>query len=255
MTPSFPRRVYILLLVLALPLILSAEGAEETEPVEVIATTAWTGAFAELAGIEEYMVLAPYELQHPPEYTLAPGEIAAISRAELVIYAGYETMLERLKSAAAADTRLLQIKTVNTPAVIAESVRAIAALRGNQAQAEENLEAINQFFLEWREELAPHVDRPVIVHFHMRPIAEALGLNIIDVFGPAPLEAAQLKRLAESGAMVIIDNWHSDIGIPLVELLPKAVRAEWINFPGKDETRGIRDVLDYNRRELNDLLP
>jgi hypothetical protein len=251
----FVSLLVLSLLFLAAPLAIFAEGAQEAEPVEVIATTAWTGAFAELAGIEDYTVLAPYELQHPPEHTLSPGEIAAISRAELIIYAGYEVMLERLKASTAADAQLVQIKTVNTPAIIAESVRAIAAVRGDQEIAEENLARLDQFFREWRQELAPYSTLPVIVHFHMRPMAEALGLNIVDVFGPAPLEAAQLKRLSESGAVLIIDNWHSDIGTPLPELLPEAVRAEWINFPGKDGTRSIEDVLRYNRRELSTILP
>lgn len=247
-------RVLCLLLLLA-PWGIFAEGAQEIPSEKVIATTAWTGAFALLAGIDEVEVLAPYELQHPPEYTLSPGEIAAISNAELVIFAGYETMLERLRASTGADTVLLQIKTVNTPPVIAESVRAIAAAAGDPETAEENITRVQGFYREWREEAATLKDRPAVVHFHVRPMAEALGLNVADVFGPAPLEAAQLKRLSESGALLIIDNWHSDIGAPLAELLPEADRVEWINFPGKDGTRTIEDVLKFNREELSTILP
>jgi len=245
------KRLLFLVLSLVLGAALVAEGVQEAQSgPEVIATTSWTASFAEVAGLEDIRILAPYELQHPPEYEMTPGDIKDISRARMIIYAGYEVMMERLKEAASADARLVQITTVNTWPVISESVRLIAEAAGTEDTAEANLEAIEKFFADWRAELAPYRQTPVIVHQFLAGLAKNLGLTVAGTYGPAPLEAKQLKELSESGATVIIDNWHTDVGAPLLEIMPEAKIATLINFPGKDGTRTLMDVLEYSRREL-----
>ena len=107
------KRLLFLLFCLVLSLALYAEGVQEAQSSpEVIATTSWTASFAEVAGLEDIRILAPYELQHPPEYEMTPGDIRDIAGADMIIYAGYEVMMERLKEAASADARLVQITTV-----------------------------------------------------------------------------------------------------------------------------------------------
>lgn len=246
------KRLLFLLFCLVLSLALYAEGVQEAQSSpEVIATTSWTASFAGVAGLEDIRILAPYELQHPPEYEMTPGDIRDIAGADMIIYAGYEVMMERLKEAASADARLVQITTVNTWPVISESVRIIAKAAGTEETAEANLTAIKEFFDDWRAELAPYSRTPVIVHQFLAGLAKNLGLSVAGTYGPAPLEAKQLKELSESGAMVIIDNWHTDVGAPLLEIMPEAKIATLINFPGKDGTRTLMDVLEYSRRELS----
>ena len=210
-------------------------GGSREEPAasSVIATTSWTACFAEVAGIEDIRVLAPYELQHPPEYEISPSEIKAVSEADMIIYAGYEVMMERLKEATASDAVMVQITTVNTLPVITESVLALADAAGTRETAEKNLKEIQAFFTSWKEELAPYADRPVIVHSFLQGLVKNLGLNVVGTYGPAPLEAKQLKELTESGAGIIIDNWHTKVGQPLVETMPNAQTAVLINFPEK----------------------
>ncbi|WP_319559988.1 metal ABC transporter solute-binding protein, Zn/Mn family [Marispirochaeta sp.] len=245
------KRILFVLLCLFFGFGLFAEGAQETSDVPgIIATTSWTASFAEVAGLENIHILAPYELQHPPEYEMTPGDIRNISRAKMIIYAGYEVMMERLKEAASTDAQLVQITTVNTWPVINESVRIIAQAAGTQETAEANLKEIEEFFSDWRAELIPYKDTPVIVHKFLEGLAKNLGLTVAGTYGPAPLEAKQLKELSESGAAVIIDNWHTDVGAPLLEIMPGAGTASLINFPGKDGTRTLMDVLQYSRREL-----
>jgi ABC-type Zn uptake system ZnuABC Zn-binding protein ZnuA len=66
----------------------------------VVASTSWVAARA--GGAEHIRVLAPAELRHPPEYELKPSDLAAASRAGLVLYAEWDTFARRLKEAAGA---------------------------------------------------------------------------------------------------------------------------------------------------------
>jgi zinc transport system substrate-binding protein len=247
------RRLILSILILALSAAcIFAEGQKDTGSENgVIATTSWTASFAEIAGLEDIRILAPYELQHPPEYELTPGDIRAIGEAKMIVFAGYEVMMERLKDATATNAQMVQIETVNTWPVIRESVGKIAAAAGTTAKAEAGLAKVETFFKEWREELAPYRGMPVISHMFLQGLAKSLGFEVVGTFGPAPLEAKQLKELSSGEAKLIIDNWHTDVGAPLREVMPDAARVEFINFPGKDGTRTLLDVLEYNRGELD----
>ncbi|MBE0655475.1 MAG: hypothetical protein IH594_16860, partial [Bacteroidales bacterium] len=64
----------------------------------IIATNSWTAAYALAAGVDDVTVLAPYEMVHPSEYEMRPGDIARIEKADLVIYAGYEVMIDQIKT-------------------------------------------------------------------------------------------------------------------------------------------------------------
>jgi len=71
-----------LLCVLALPL------AAQERPV--IASTSWVQAFAIAAGAKNVVTIAPFELQHPPEYEIKPSDLLAVQHASLIVYSGYE---------------------------------------------------------------------------------------------------------------------------------------------------------------------
>lgn len=242
--------LFLLVLTFSAASLVAGGQTETTSEVGVIATTSWTASFAELAGLENIRILAPYELQHPPEYELTPGDIRAIGEATMIIYAGYEVMIQRLKEATAANAKLVQIETVNTWQVIRESVTKIAAAAGTTEKAEANLTEVEAFFDEWREELAPYQGMPVISHMFLQGLARNLGFEVVGTFGPAPLEAKQLKELSSGEGKLIIDNWHTDVGAPLREVMPDTARVEFINFPGRDGTRTLFEVLEYNRTEL-----
>ncbi len=245
------NRFLTVIFTLLLSFSLFAGGSPEKEDSNsVIATTSWTAAFAEVAGVTDAAVLAPYDLQHPPEYEITPSDIKAVSEAEMIIYAGYEVMMERLKEAAGNNAKMVQITTVNTLPVITESVRLIADAAGTQEAAEANLKEIQTFFADWKKELAPYADVQVITHSFLSGLAQSLGLTVAGTYGPAPLEAKQLKELTDTGARVIIDNWHTKVGQPLVETMPEAKTAVLINFPGKDGTRTLMDVLEYDRAAM-----
>lgn len=243
----------MMLLASAAPLLI----AEETQPQKVVATTPWTAAFVAAAGHSGPLtVLAPYDLRHPPEYELRPSDIAAVADADLVVFAGYEVMTQKLKAAAGRnDITMLQITTVYTPAVLEKSISGIAERLGTQTEARRNISRLHGLLDEWRNEImqAGLQGAPVVCHFFQQGLIKSLGFEIAGVFGPGPLEAKQIMQLSDLEVIGIIDNWHNDVGKPLRETMDTVPVVELINFPGHENTRSLRDVLEYNRRQMQAL--
>ena len=67
---------------------LYAQAAGE-DTSSFVASTTWTAAFADLAGVDEITVIAPATLRHPPEYELVPSDIVTIQNARFFVSAGY----------------------------------------------------------------------------------------------------------------------------------------------------------------------
>ncbi|MFW5689518.1 MAG: metal ABC transporter solute-binding protein, Zn/Mn family [Spirochaetota bacterium] len=239
------RMLFVLIVAVSTALGLTAQ--------EIVASTAWTAAFAEAAGAQEVRVLAPYDLAHPPEYELRPSDLRAIMSADLVIYAGYETMVPRLVEAAGdAGAQTLQIQTVHSIPVMRSSIRAIAAALGTQSSATERLAEITGFLTSWREQVAElgYAGVPVAVHFHQQALARELGMNVVRVFGPAPLEARQIDDITQADPVLIIDNGHNPVAAPIAETTGADVSV-WYNFPGVEETRTLLDIFRLNREALD----
>lgn len=243
---------FVLFLIVTIIIVNGAPAPESK--IQVVATTAWTAAFAEAAGAGDVRLLAPYEMQHPSEYELRPSDIAIITGAQFVIYAGYEGMVRKIKEAIGPDSpQLIQINTTYDLKTIGESIMQIAERLGTQAKALSSIREIEDFVSEWRQELEQQglAGSPVIVHAFQVPLLKELGAKIAGVFGPAPLEARQIKELSDTAAVLIVDNWHNEVGKPLQESLGGVPVARFINFPGSAGTRSLLDVLAKNRETLN----
>ncbi len=190
-------------------------------------------------------------MQHPPEYELKPSDVSAVANADLVIYAGYERAVPRIVEAVGGRTiALLKVGTDNSLATIRATVTAIARAAGTEAEAARNLAAVEAFYDEWKRELASQglAGAPVLVHAMQRPLAVELGFRIEGVFGPAPLEAAQIRGLSQSSVRLVIDNGHDPVASPLKETIRGARFVELINFPPRQGT--IIDLLAEDRARL-----
>jgi len=223
-----------------------------SEPV-VIATTEWTAAFCRAAGLEEVTVLAPASLQHPPDYELKPSDIALLDEADIIVFAGYEAMVDRIsRHVARSDVEMLQITTRYVPRVLEESILKIAEAAGTTEIADRNIAKIREAWSEARNlvDSAVSADIRVAVHFHQVPFAKTVGLNQVIEFGPAPPGPRLIGEAAGSGARLILDNWHNSISAPFREVLPEASVAELINFPGRGGTVTLDDVILYNAGQV-----
>ncbi|MEX2445010.1 MAG: ABC transporter substrate-binding protein [Alkalispirochaeta sp.] len=244
----------VLILFLGTVLGLAAQGQPlvQDEP-RVVATTPWTAAFALAAGVQDVHVLAPYEMRHPPEYELRATDVARAQDADLLVFGGYEAMMGRLRDAIGGDSpRLVRIRTDHARETIAESVMKIAQEAGTAAVARENVAEIEEFLDDWRSEIADSraTEVRVVVHAFQQAIVGELGLEPVGVFGPGPLSARQIGDLTESRPALVIDVWHNEAAAPLHETVPDAVFVSLINFPGRDGTRTLMDVLRHKRRAL-----
>ncbi len=249
----YTRRLQAVFMLIAFALV----SAVNVGAVNVVATNEWTAAFCRAAGIENVHVLAPANLQHPPDYDLKPSDIPVIMEADLIVFAGYEGMMDRIRTNIAGnETELLQIKTVYSPVIIRESVMAIATAMGTEKLAEANLTSIDSAWDEAKEMVvnAGLNWTEAAVHFHQGDMAWAMGIFEVVSFGPAPPGAKLIAEVAESGADLIIDNWHNPISSPLQDVIPDAVVVELINFPGRDGTRGLSDVILFNAKLLVEAL-
>ncbi len=219
----------------------------------VVATNAWTAAYALAAGAENVSVLTPYEMVHPTEYELRPGDILHLNNAEVIIYAGYELMVGHIKTGLKIpDEKLLRIQTSYKMTEIEESVMRIAARLGTEARAKENLEKIKRTLHKTRELVAnAGLDTiPAAVHFFQQSFVAEAGLQTIAVFGPAPPEPRQILEITRTKASIIIDNAHNPSGGALKETISGADYLMFLNFPGMHGTKTIEDVIDYNTEKL-----
>jgi len=216
---------------------------------EVIATTSWTAAYALAAGATKVSVLAPSEMVHPSEYELRPGDISRLSKANLIVYAGYEVMVDQIKSGIKIpEGKMLKISTSYNYAEIEESVLQIAKRLGTEQIAKKNLDEIKQLLLNGRIEVQKRGlnKGKILVHFFQESFARELGINPAMIFGPAPPEPKEILEMAQTKAVLILDNIHNPVGGAAKDILQNADYKLLLNFPGLNKTRTIADVIRYN---------
>jgi hypothetical protein len=227
--------------------------AAQQKTLRVVATNSWTAALASAAGATTIVTLAPSGLRHPAEYDLKPSDVALLQGADLIVYTGFEVMAKKLADAAGTGRiRLLQIGADYSLATMRASLGAIAAVTGTADFAKRNMAAIETFMASWKDELkaAKVSGAPILVHAFQQPLMAELGFTISGVFGPDPLEAAQITKLSGMNARLVVDNWHNEVAAPLMETMKSTRFASLINFPGPSGTVSLLDVLIEDRARL-----
>jgi hypothetical protein len=247
---SRSRGILLAVLVLfscALPL------AAQQSSLRVVATNSWTAAFAAAAGATDIVVLAPSDLRHPAEYELRPSDVASLQGADLIVYTGFEVMAKKVAEAAGSrKIRMLKIDADYSLATMRASITSIAGVTGAQSKADQSIAALESFMASWKAELkrAGLAGAPVVVHLFQQPLAAELGFEVKGMFGPGPLEAAQITKLTPTNAVLVIDNWHNEAAGPLRETMKGSRFASLINFPGPDGTKTLLNVLSDDRARL-----
>jgi zinc transport system substrate-binding protein len=243
-------RFCFLLIVLIIPLLVSAG-----DNLSVLATNSWTAAYARAAGIKHVDQLAPSSLLHPSEYELQITDLEKIKNADLVIYAGYEVVISQIKQSTKMDEKkFVKIETGYSEEQMAKAIMEIAVIAGTESSAKVSVERIRKLFTE-QKDLIDHAGlkgKPVITHFFQRDFAKEIGLNVVGVFGPAPMELYELGELAKKNAVLLIDNAHNPISQPLAEMKKGVKVVELLNFPGIQNTSSIEDVIRLNVKKILD---
>jgi len=219
----------------------------------VVATTSWTAAYAITAGATDVTVLAPFEMVHPSEYELRPGDIGRLTKSGMIVYAGYEVMVDQIRAGLKIqDEKMVKISTSYNFAEIEASVMLIARRLGTELIAKKNLEEIKQLLLNGRNKVDKKGlnHQPVLVHFFQESFAHEMGIKPVMIFGPAPPEPKQILELYKTNAVLIIDNAHNPVGGSVKEILKNGDYRLLLNFPGLHQTRTLADVIRYNIDQL-----
>ena len=236
-------------------LFISCMEASKKEAM-VVATNAWTAAYARTAGAKNVVTLAPMEMAHPAEYELRAVDIPLVMHAKLIIYAGYETMVNRLQNSMELKKEVLQkIDTDYDMETIEKSVMEIAQRLGTEKEALQNLDSIRSLLLEGRAQFdkTGMNGSPVLVNFFQQAIVKEMGFEIAGVFGPAALEAGDIDRMVQLRSVMIIDNEHNPVGKPLLKANPSLEYRQLLNFPGMHQTKTLQEVIQYNLQQLSSL--
>jgi len=223
--------------------------------VLVVTTSSWTAAYAHAAGAENVVVLAPFDMVHPSEYELRPGDIPQLMDATMIVFAGYEVMTERLKKGLNVPAeKLMQIVTDYSLESMEKSILMIAAQLGTESVARENISEIRRIFEEGKKDLDTQgmTGLPVVAHRFQSSFVRELGLVPVVLFGPASPEASEIIAVSKTDALMIIDNYHNPVGQPFNEVLPGARYKQLLNFPGQKGTTSLSDVVRYNILQLTE---
>ena len=227
----------------------SAEPAADG-PV-VVASTSWVGAFAALAGAEDITIIAPSNLQHPPDYDPKASDIASVADADFILIAGFEGFADRMKEAAGSDAEVVTVATEYYPDALAAEVTRLAELMGlDVAEAKHNIEHYREHWMMESERVKAAVPTPapvIVSHLYTGVWAALAGLEPASTFGPEPVTAAQVASIVKLAPTVILENSHMPAGADLAEATG-ATQVDIINFPGDD--MDLKSVITKNADAL-----
>ena len=228
-----------------------AKNESVEKKLKVVASTSWTAAFADLAGIDDVEIIAPASLRHPPEYEITVSDIQKIKDCDIFIFAGFERMMQTIGDTI-ENVKMVKITCDNSIATVTSSAMTIADGIGTQTLCESRvLEYVNKIY-EGKNALKEKglEGAKVLCNSNQRFLANELGLEIVGTFGPNPVTSEQIKFASENKVDFIIDNVHNPVGQPLAEVSPDAKYIVWRNFPEKVERKALINVVSENMNKL-----
>ena len=229
---------------------LSAYGAPELLAQTVVASTSLTGAFARAAGAAEVRILTPADVKHPPEYELRPSDLAELEGADVVVYAGYERMVQKLvETSTSRKLPAIRVDTTTSPAIFVSQVRMIAAVlhteRKEQAWEKEFLERVAAL----KARLAPYSEKKAVVHLHALPFAKWAGLSVVQVVAPGELSPKAVADAVARHPDIVVDIRHMPVARVIAENA-QCRYAQLINFPGIEKTATLGDIFEYDTAQI-----
>jgi zinc transport system substrate-binding protein len=213
----------------------SAPPAPPAGP-KVVAATTWEAGFAKAAGAQNVQVIVPPSIQHAPDYDPKPSDLAAVSDADIVLYAPFEGFADKLKQATGSKAKLVQVNLDNSPNNVHDQITKLAATFGTQNAAAQWLQqydavikdSSDRIHAAWRGGQPPKVVAETF-ETYMSGIA---GAQVVGTYGPNPPNPSQLAQLAGTHPDLVLDNYHMTTGTVLPDAANKQI--ELTNFPGPD---------------------
>lgn len=214
-----------------------------------VCSTSWVAAIAELAGIDDAVTIAPANLRHPPEYEITPQDIVNVTKAELIMFAGYEKMVKTMTASAEINQdKMIKVTTTNTIDNLEKMVNMLSEKAGTQKKAIKRFDQYKNLILETQTKIKEnHLDEiPVYVNTNQAQFAKDLGLNVVDTFGPGPLTSKQIEQVAKEKYAIVIDNVHNPVADPIRTVSPDSKLIVWRNFPESLGNNALYNVIKGN---------
>lgn len=231
----------------------ASSGEDRTEQPTVVASTSWVAAFALAAGIDDVSIVAPIDLQHPPDYDPKPSDLAAIADADFVLVAGFEGFAERMADAVDGDAELITLQVDNTPSNIREQVQLLADTFGTEDRAQAWIDGFDARVAELEADLSEaRGDRTVtaVAHTFMAYWTDLAGIEVVGTWGPQPASPGELAEFTSADPDLILLNAHVPAGGAFDDL--SALGVEIRNFP--DDSLDLIEVFEANAAALAEAL-
>jgi len=242
-----------ILFILGFSLFAEAQIEEDDNQINVVTSTTWVASYAQIAGLDNVEYIAPGTMVHPPEYEIKVSDIQKIMQADFFIYAGYEAMMKTISENVSSESTIqIQIDTFNSYENIAFQARKIAKIANTEKQCEANLKELKQLLDESKEKLESKGinQTPCYCHFHQQYLAKDLGLNVMEIFGPSPLDSGQIQLVSKNKYPLIIDNVHNPIANVLLDVSKDSKIVVWRNFPIIINENSLYNLIKANIETL-----
>ncbi|MFF9011995.1 metal ABC transporter solute-binding protein, Zn/Mn family [Streptomyces sp. NPDC014870] len=207
----------------------------EGKPV-VVVTTTWEGAFAKAAGAEDITVIVPPSTHHAPDYDPKPSDLAAVAKADFVLYAPFEPYAAKIKEAAGSKAELVEVGLDNDADKVRSEVTRLGKLFGTEQAATawktgfdaEYTKLSGELKAAWPGGKSPNVVAQVFTAW----AAKLAGATTVGTYGPEAVTPGQLAELSKKKPALVLDNAHMSTGTVLPD--SGATQVKIANYPGED---------------------
>ncbi|MEU6756541.1 zinc ABC transporter substrate-binding protein [Streptomyces sp. NPDC046685] len=214
----------------------ASASADAAEKPTVVVTTTWEGAFAKAAGAEDITVIVPQSVHHAPDYDPKPSDLAAVAKADFVLYAPFEPYAAKIKEAAGSKAKLVEVNLDNDPDKVKAEVDKLAGMFGTKDAATAWKTGFDTEYTKLNKEVQaawPGGKAPAVVSQVFTVWAAKLaGATPVGTYGPEAVTPAQLAELSAKKPALVLDNAHMSTGTVLPDSGANQVKI--VNYPGDD---------------------
>jgi len=216
----------------------------------VVASTSLVGAIVKAGGAKEVRILTPGETRHPPEYDLRPSDLLKFEGADIVVYGGYERMVQKLLETSKNKNILaLQIETETSPENLVNQVRKISKLLGTEKEAQAWEIGFLEKLMSLKKKISPFSEKKAVVHRFAQPFSKWVGLRLVQIISPGELTPKVIAEAVAKKPELVVDILH----FPNAKVISENAKCKYIqviNFPGIKNTDTLEDLFEYNSTQL-----
>lgn len=214
----------------------SNAAVETATGPKVVATTTWEAGFAKAAGATDVTVIVPQSVMHAPDYDPKPSDLAAVGKADFVLYAPFEGFAKKITDAAGSNAKTVEVALDNSRDKVKAEVARLGELFGTKDAAAKWTASFDTEYAKLAEQVKaawPGGQQPkVVAQAFVGYAADLAGAQVLGVYGPEPITASQVADLSGKTPQFVFENTHMSTGTVLADSPAKQVMI--VNYPADD---------------------